>query len=152
MNELEQKAYIFATIFTLANKLQVIGDEFDKNVTTKQWLFMVGVSTFKEAPMISELACFLGYSRQNAKRIAADLKGKGYITIVRDDHDARALRIELTPSCKEYFKRREKKEIDFLEKIFAGFHIESTYDLYKGLANLDKNIKELAKSEEEVNP
>ena len=30
------KGYIFATIFTLANKLQVIGDRFDPNVTIKQ--------------------------------------------------------------------------------------------------------------------
>jgi hypothetical protein len=29
MDELEQKAYIFASIFALANKLQVLGDAFD---------------------------------------------------------------------------------------------------------------------------
>ena len=66
MDELRQKAYIFATIFTLANKLQTLGDEFDRNITTKQWLFIIGVSTFKKPPMISEVAGFIGYSRQNA--------------------------------------------------------------------------------------
>ena len=65
MNELKKKAYIFGTIFTLSNKLQVLGDEFDENITTKQWLFIVGVSKFQDPPTISEVANFIGYSRQN---------------------------------------------------------------------------------------
>ena len=73
MNELEQKACIFAVIFTLSNKLQVLGDEFDRSITIKQWLFMAAVSKFNAPPTISEVANFIGYSRQNAKRIAADL-------------------------------------------------------------------------------
>lgn len=39
MNELEQQANIFGTIFVLSNRLQVLGDAFDKNITIKQWLF-----------------------------------------------------------------------------------------------------------------
>jgi hypothetical protein len=31
MNELEQKAYIFAVIFTLSNKLQVLGGVASRN-------------------------------------------------------------------------------------------------------------------------
>ena len=80
MNELEQKAFIFGTIFTLSNRLQALGDEFDKNITTKQWLFILGVSKFKEPPTISEVANRIGYSRQNAKRIAAALHKTGYVT------------------------------------------------------------------------
>jgi len=77
MTELEQKAYIFGTIFTLSNKLQILGDEFGKNITTKQWLFILGVSIFEEPPTISEVTNYIGYSRQNAKRIAAALQKPG---------------------------------------------------------------------------
>ena len=104
MNLLEQKAYIFGTIFTLSNRLQVLGDEFDKNITIKQWLFILGVSRFEEPPTVSEVASFIGYSRQNAKRIAAALHKIGYVIISKDKNDARALRIELNPKCTEYFK------------------------------------------------
>ena len=38
METLKKKAYIFASIFALSNKLQVIGDKFDKELTVKQWL------------------------------------------------------------------------------------------------------------------
>ncbi|MEA4889952.1 MAG: MarR family transcriptional regulator [Clostridiaceae bacterium] len=148
MTELEQKAYIFGTIFTLSNKLQALGDEFDQNITTKQWLFMIGVSTFKESPMISELANFIGYSRQNAKRIAAVLQKKGYITLAKDQYDARAQRIELTQKCKTYFAERDKREIEFLEKIFAGFDAGLTDSVYTGLCKLDLTIKAIMMSNE----
>ena len=141
MNELGQKAYIFGTIFTLSNRLQVLGDEFDKNITTKQWLFILGVSRFKEPPTISEVANFIGYSRQNAKRIAAALHKSGYVIISKDKNDARALRIKLTSKCIEYFEKRDKKEIEFLEKIFSGFDAELTHSVYKGLIKLEENIQ-----------
>lgn len=141
MNELEQKAYIFGTIFTLSNRLQVLGDEFDKNITTKQWLFILGVSRFEEPPTVSEVANFIGYSRQNAKRIAAALQKTGYVKISQDKNDARALRIERTSKCIEYFENRDEREIEFLEKIFTGFDAESTQSVYKGLIRLEKNIK-----------
>jgi len=149
MNELEQKAYIFGTIFTLSNQLQVLGDEFDKNITIKQWLFILGVSQFNEPPTISEVANFIGYSRQNAKRIAAALQQRGFVEIVKDSNDARALRIGLTPKCREYFEKRDKREIEFLEKIFTGFDAELTHSLYKGLIRLELNIKGVMLLEED---
>lgn len=148
MEELEQKGFIYATIFTLSNKLQVLGDEFDPNISTKQWLFILGVSTFKEPPMVSELANFIGYSRQNAKRIADILQTNGYITISKDKNDARALRIRLTPKSKEYFKRRDKREIEFLEKLFTGFDRELIQNMYNGLIRLWLNTKEVFGSNE----
>ena len=144
MNELKQKAYIFATIFTLSNRLQTLGDEFDENFTTKQWLFILAVSRFKEPPTITEVANFIGYSRQNAKRIAADLQKAGHIILQKDENDARALRIIINPECIEYFKKRDKREIEFLEQIFTGFDAELTNSVYKGFVKLDKNIKEMA--------
>jgi DNA-binding MarR family transcriptional regulator len=143
MKELEKKAYIFATIFALANKLQVLGDQFDQNITTKQWLFVVGVSAFKEPPMISELANFIGYSRQNAKRIANDLQKGGFVKIKSDASDARALRIELTAKCREHFAERDQREIEFIEKLFTDFDSEKTDHLYDGIIRLEKNIKEV---------
>jgi DNA-binding MarR family transcriptional regulator len=141
MNELQKKAYIFATIFTLSNRLQTLGDEFDKNFTTKQWLFIVAVSRFKEPPTITEVANFIGYSRQNAKRIAADLEKAGHIMLQKDENDARALRIIINPQCMEYFKKRDKREIEFLEQVFTGFDEKLTNNVYEGIVKLEQNVK-----------
>ena len=141
MNTLQQKAYIFGKIFTISNWLQTLGDKFDKNITTKQWLFILGVSHFQEPPILSEVANLIGYSRQNAKRIAADLQSRGYVIISRDQKDARALRIRLTPSCIEYFKKRDQREIDFLEKLFAGIEADLVNSVCQVLIKLEQNIK-----------
>jgi len=146
MNELQQKAYIFGTIFTLSNRLQVLGDEFDTSITTKQWLFILGVSKFEEPPTVSEVANLIGYSRQNAKRIAAALHEIGYVIISKDKNDARALRIKLTAKCIEYFKKRDKREIEFLEKIFTEFDADLINSLCKGLIRLEQNIKAMMMS------
>lgn len=143
MDELEQKAYIFGTIFTLSNKLQVLGDEFDKNITIKQWLFMVVVSKFDQPPTITEVANFIGYSRQNAKRIAANLHQRGFVSLEKDKNDARALRVKLTPKCTDYFENRYKNEIEYLEKIFYGFDADLTRSVCEGLARLEQNVKAL---------
>lgn len=141
MDELEQKAYIFGTIFTLSNKLQAIGDKFDKNITIKQWLLLVTVSKFQETPTISEAANYVGYSRQNAKRMAAALEERGFVTITKDKNDARALRIALTPKCQEYFAGREQRELEFLKELFLGFDAELTAGFYQGLTKLENNIE-----------
>lgn len=141
MDELEKKAYIFASIFSLANKLQVIGDKFDANITIKQWLFLVGVSKFPEPPIVSEVAHFVGYSRQNAKRLAETLEKRGYVNISKDKYDARALRIELTDKCREHFSGRYEKEVDFLAKIFNDFDSELTEGFYRGLTKLVNNVE-----------
>jgi len=141
MDELEQKAFIFGSVFTLANKLQVVGDAFDKNITIKQWLFCVCVSKFDEPPTLSEVANFIGYSRQNAKRIAVALNERGYITIIKDQDDARALRISLTQKCTDYFTKRSHRELEFLDKLFNGFDADLTRDVYKGLTRLAENIE-----------
>lgn len=141
MDELEQKAYIFAAIFAVSNKLQVLGDAFDENITIKQWLFVVGVSKFSEPPTISEVAKFIGYSRQNAKRIAVALDERGYITISKDKNDARALRITLTQKCTKYFSKRSQRELEFLDRLFNGFDPNLTNDVYRGLTRLAENIE-----------
>ncbi|HWP97316.1 MAG TPA: MarR family transcriptional regulator [Syntrophomonadaceae bacterium] len=141
MDDLEQKAYIFGAVFALSNKLQVLGDAFDKNITIKQWLFLVGVSKFDEPPTVSEVANYIGYSRQNAKRIAVALDERGYITIVKDKSDARALRISLTQKCIEYFISRSQIELVFLDKLFTGFDTDLTHGVYQGLTKLAENIE-----------
>lgn len=141
MNEENQQAYIFGSIFVLSNKLQVLGDAFDKNITIKQWLFLIGVAQFKEPPTVSEAADFIGYSRQNAKRLAATLEEAGFVTISKDKSDARALRIALTPKCDTYFRERRQREIEFMQKLYNGFDTERTNGLYQGLVKLADNIK-----------
>lgn len=147
MNELEQNAFIFATIFTLSNKLYVLGNRFDRNVTVKQWLFLVCISKFNEPPNMSEVADFVGYTRQNVMRLAIAMQKRGYVDIQKDRNDARAWRIILTPKCRSYFGKRGRKEMEFLGKLFDGFGTDLTAAVFKGFATLERNIAAMSETD-----
>ena len=46
MENLTQRQYIFGALFVFANKLQLIGDRLDPNITMKQWLLVAVLSQF----------------------------------------------------------------------------------------------------------
>jgi len=146
MNDIKAKAHIFASIFTLANRLQILGDKFDRNLTIKQWLLLACIYKCEsEAPTISEVAELTGSSRQNVKKMALILEREGFVHLQKDPNDARALRIGLTEKCRVYFKEREDRELDFLEKLYIGFDADLIMCLKKAISKLEENITELEK-------
>lgn len=146
MDNLNEKAFIFGSIFTLANRLQVLGDKFDENLTMKQWLLLASITTINEkAPTISEIANVIGYSRQNVKKTASILEREGFITFQKDITDARILRIILTEKCEYFFKQREQRELEFLEQLYDGFDTNLVTGLFQGLTKLAENMMEMEK-------
>lgn len=146
MNYIEEKTHIFGSIFILANRLQVLGDKFDGNLTIKQLLLLVGIlKNSSDSPTISEVASFIGNSRQNAKKMALILQKKGFLNLEKDPNDARILRISLTDKCQNYFKLRENRELEFLEKLYDGFDASLIKSLDSGISKLETNIIEMEK-------
>lgn len=144
MNELDKQAYIFGGIFTLANRLQILGDKLDENITTKQWLLIAIISKSENpSPTLSEVAEIIGSSRQNVKKMATILQKRGFVSLTKDPHDARMVRISLTPECITYFQNRDEKELQFMKKLFAGFDESLTDGLYEGFIKLAENIVEM---------
>lgn len=77
MKQIQEKAFIFGAIFTLANRLQILGDKLDENITVKQWLLLATISKSEHpAPSLSEVAKTIGNSRQNVKKWLLFLKIK----------------------------------------------------------------------------
>jgi len=147
MDNLTEKAYVFGSIFTLSNKLQILGDKFDENLTIKQWLLLAGIdNSGSNSPTISEVATIIGSSRQNAKKMVSILEKQQFLIVRKDDEDARILRIILTEKCKDYFKEREKRELEFLERLYNGFDSTLINNLCKGISKLEKNIMEMEKN------
>lgn len=142
MNSLQEKAEIFGTIFTLSNKLQMLGDQLDPNLTVKQWLFLAGVTRCdgNETPTLSELAGRIGSSRQNVKKMALILEKQGFIALKKDGRDARILRVSLTDLCREHLKRREDLEVAFIETLFEGFGDAELAAFAAAIAKLEQNV------------
>jgi len=144
LNDIEKKAYIFGGILTLANRLQALGDKLDENVTLKQWLLIaVILKSGRSSPTISEVAKLVGNSRQNIKKMAGLLEKQGFVSLIKDDQDARIFRIHLTPECFTYFQARSEKEMQFLNALFDALDENLTNGLYKGIIHLANNVNRM---------
>lgn len=141
---IKREHFIFGCLFLLANRLQVIGDRLDKDITMKQWFLMVMISQWKEdPPMLSEVADFIGSSRQNVKQLALKIEKRGFLSIEKDEKDSRILRLRLTKKCEEFFKAREDREEKCLEYVYDNFTEEEMNSLYKCMYKLSENIFKL---------
>lgn len=141
---LQKQAYIFGTLFLLANRLQVLGDALDDKITLKQWLFIsLIIKSEKQSITVSELAKLIGTSRQNAKKMAVILEREGYIAFVKDETDARVLQVTLTEKCFEHFAKRNAFENEFIFKLFKGMDIDLVDKMAAGFSELLSNISEM---------
>lgn len=147
MKPIPPRQFIFGSLFLYANKLQVIGDQLDENITMKQWLLIVMAAQFEEPLTLTALADFLGCSRQNIKKLALRLKEKGFLTLVKDRKDSRALQLLLTTKCLSYYKQRDAQEKQFLNTLFKGFSEDEIIILQSGMNKLGKNIFDMYKIE-----
>lgn len=149
MNKLDKEAYILGNIFTLANKIQILGDKLDKNISTKQWLLIAVISKCKHpSPTLGEIADIIGNSRQNIKKMAVILQERGFVSLTKDINDARMVRITLTSKCITYFQGRDEKEMQFMDRLFNKFDETLTDGLYQGFVKLAENILEMENCDE----
>jgi DNA-binding MarR family transcriptional regulator len=148
MDELNKQAYIFGSIFTLANRLQILGDKIDDKITVKQWLLLASITKHNHAPTISEVSNMIGNSRQNVKKMAIILEREGFLTLTKDKSDARIIRIQLTETCMKHFKNREEIELTFIRDLFQGIDSKLLASLYEGIGKLSINIKEMENKDE----
>ena len=139
--ELEKEKFIFGCIFLFANKLQTIGDRFDKDITMKQWLLIICILNTKEcSPTLSEAAEFMGCSRQNVKKLALNLEAKGLINI---GNDSKSVRLTLTEKCNTFFERRKKTEDIFIEDLFKDLTKTDINNLYNCFSKFLNTVTEM---------
>ncbi|MDP4091341.1 MAG: MarR family transcriptional regulator [Bacillota bacterium] len=149
MDILEKQKYIFGSIFLIANKLQVIGDQYMAvdGMTTKQWFLTAMISQFGEnPPTLSEVAELMGSSRQNVKQLALKLEEKDFLKIEQDKQDARALRLKLTERSREFWDKREDKDNQFIKDLFEDLSHEEIDIISKGFEKLFEKIEKMGKS------
>lgn len=149
MDIADKQKFIFGNLFLLANKLQVIGDQYlgKEGMTTKQWFLTVMISQFGDTPpTLSEVAELMGSSRQNVKQLALKLEEKELLKIEKDEKDARALRLSLTEKSKLFWEKRQNQDDQFVRELFTDFsnaEIDSVYNSFNKLAD---NIEKIGKS------
>ena len=125
LSKLPNDIQIFGNLCQISNMLDTIGNDFLKDLTTKQWFFLACLSNLTDnPPTINEMACLMGSSHQNVKQIALKLEKKGFIEITKDEKDARSLRLLFTKKAMEYGNAFENKGAMFLSLLYKDFNNE----------------------------
>ena len=132
MNMLMMQKYIFANLFMLSNKLQVIGDYvIAEDLTIRQWLLTVAIAKQgSKPPTICEVAKLMGSTRQNVKSLAQKLQKKGFLQIEKDENDFRASRLILTNKCRFFCDKQQSLIVAFLSELFKELTKEEINCLY----------------------
>ncbi len=149
MTILDKQRYVFGSLFLLANKLQVIGDQYlgKDDMTTKQWFLTVMISQFRDnPPTLSEVAELMGSSRQNVKQLALKLEEKEFLKIEKDEQDARAIRLKLTEKSQAFWEKRQDQDNQFIKDLFSSFSEEEMNIMTNSIGKLTEKIEEMGKS------
>lgn len=143
INSMDKRFALFGYFFAMSNRLQTVGDRFYEEITCKQFFLMICLRLFENgAPTINELSEIMGCSHQNVKSIAGKLEEKGYLEIRPDSNDARKLRIRLTSKADSLAQKYQKKELDFIDMLFAGISDKQIETTFKTLEKMEENINE----------
>ncbi|MCL2422902.1 MAG: winged helix DNA-binding protein [Micrococcales bacterium] len=141
MDDLATKSRVFAAIFILANRMQMLGDAIDPRVTTKQWGVLEAISNAtRPDPTLSQIAQVVGTSRQNVKKLVVALENEHLVCLARDPHDARATRVTITDECRRHLRTRRATEHAFLGDLFDDVPPDVVHGLAEGLAGLLTNV------------
>lgn len=146
MKNLTRKEILLNRLFTLSNKIQNLGDLLDSEITMKQGQMLEIISQYETGPiMITELSELIGSSRQNAKKMALLLSNQGYLSLTRDEKDARILRVALTEKGSLFCSSSRDADKRFLNSVFDGFTDKQLKGLIKNFDKVSKNIAKMEK-------
>ena len=141
IQELNVMQQAYATIFSVTNKLQVRGDAFLEDFTSRQLMAIVAILHLQEdETTINNIARKLGTSKQNTTRLIASLESKGYLISSPSEKDKRAVNVKLTERGNIAAIKCGEKSIYFMATIFNEFsteEIETLWQLLKKLYRFD---------------
>jgi DNA-binding MarR family transcriptional regulator len=141
LRELFLMEQAYATLFSVTNKLQIQGDKYLGDLTSRQFMTIMAILHLPaEETTLNNIAKKLGTSKQNVNTMVTSIEKKGYIVTVPSARDKRAINVKVTDSGKQVMLKCNEKGMGFLADIFNDFttdEIEAFWSLLKKLYHFD---------------
>ncbi|MFS0782939.1 MarR family winged helix-turn-helix transcriptional regulator [Bacillus sp. 1P06AnD] len=145
----------YATLFSLANKIQVKSDKYLEPLTSRQYMVMVAIAHLPEdETTLNNIARKLGTTKQSTKQLITIIEKKGYVHIVPSRKDKRAINVKITNNGKKVLLVVAEKGIFLLEDLFKKFsteELETMWELLKKLYSFDDEVHDGFEEEGNLN-
>ena len=133
---------LIALMSRFINRYQSAANAFFKELSWQQMFFLNGVTLFKEAPSIKDMADFLGCTHQNANKLYAKLRQDGYIVSRQDGNDRRKQRIYLTDKALCFLADNKVGSSESVKEIFSVVSNDEMEVLIDAMAKLTESVGE----------
>ena len=133
---------LIALMSRFLNRYQSAANAFFKEMSWQQMFFLNGVTLFKEAPSIKDMADFLGCTHQNANKLYAKLLQDGYIVSKQDRDDRRKQRIYLTDKALSFLSVNKVGSSESVKAIFSVVSDDEMEMLIDAMAKLTDSLGE----------
>lgn len=140
LENIDDRYAIYGMVFSLSNRIQMLGDrEFD-NITLKQQFLMIALELFDEPPTLKEMGELIGCSYQNVKRMAVHLQKEGYLDMVQDAKDKRKLLLINTGKAEKTAELSSEKIADFMSILYRDIPQQDLRVVLSTLKKMDQNL------------
>jgi len=140
---MDQRLIAYVNIFVCANRLQAIMDSGLEDITAKQWLAITMIDAFPEPPTLKQMAELSGVTHQSMRQIVDRLIDKGFLEVVPDKKDKRAIRLVKTEAANNIRTKKADQNISFVYRLFDCLSNEETTAYCSALAKLCDRLNEL---------
>jgi len=131
----------YATLFSLANKLQVKGDQHLKHLTSRQLMAMIAIGHLPEdEASLNNIARKLGTTKQSVKQLVTLLENNSYVVSTPSLRDKRAVNVVMTEVGKQVLIEDGMLGMKFFDNLFHDFsqeEMELLWSLLKKLYRYD---------------
>ena len=133
----------YVDIFICANRLQAIMDSGLEDITAKQWLALTMIDAFPEPPTLKQISDLSGVTHQSMRQIVDRLVDKGFLEVVPDKKDKRAIRLIKTEAANTVRTKKAGQDASFVYRLFECLTEEETSVYCRALAKLCDRLAEL---------
>ena len=140
---MDQRLIAYVNIFICANRLQAIMDSGFEDITAKQWLAITMIDAFPEPPTLKQISELSGVTHQSMRQIVDRLIDKGYLEVIPDKKDKRAIRLVKTEAAEHIRTRKAGQDVSFVYRLFDCLTEEETTAYCSALAKLCERLSEL---------
>lgn len=140
---MDKRLIAYVNIFICANRIQAIMDSGLEDITAKQWLALMMIDAFPEPPTLKQISDISGVTHQSMRQIVDRLIDKGFLAVVPDKRDKRAVRLVKTPAAENIRTKKEGQNKEFVFKLFDCLNEKETAVYCSALEKLCKRLNEL---------